>query len=68
MCGHLMHENREIPCVPAVEGRLGRLEKAIDRTSGMHAQGKSDKLIVPMRSSNKGGHTARMRRGRREGA
>ena len=54
MRGHFMHENREIPCVPAAEGRPGRPKEATNRTFGMHAYGKSDKSIVPMKLANKG--------------
>lgn len=49
-----MHENREIPPALAGEGSAGRPEKASGRTSGMHAGGKSDSPIVPMKPPNKG--------------
>jgi|GEM_PF-3585324 len=68
MRGHFMHENREIPCVPADEESAGRPEQATHRTSGVHAHGKSDRPIVPMKPPNKAGPTAGRRRRWREGA
>ena len=68
MRGRFMYENREIPCVPTVEGRSGRPEKATNRTSGSYAQGKSDKPVVPMRPTNKDVQEAHRRSRRREGA
>ena len=67
MCGNSMHENREIPREPAVEGWAGRLVKDRTRTTGMQARGKSDKSIVPMKPPNKDGQIIRWRRRRREG-
>jgi len=58
--------NWEIPRVPALDGEAGRLEKALGRTSSMHARGKSDEPIVPRKLPNKDGET-RWRRQRREG-
>src|SRR5262245_49283757 len=52
--GNSPHGKREIPRVPA-GGKAGRPEKVYDRTSGMHAPGKSDGRVVPKRSPNKGG-------------
>ena len=63
-----VHENREIPRVPVVEGSAGRPVKVKPRTTGMHARGKSDMPIVPMKPPNKDGYIIRRRRGRREGA
>jgi RNA-directed DNA polymerase len=48
-----MHENRETSCVPA--DRAGRSEKANSRTADMHAREESDRGVVPMKPSNKGG-------------
>jgi RNA-directed DNA polymerase len=47
MRGYSLHGNREIPQAPAADGAAGRPEKVYDRTSGMHACGKSDGCIVP---------------------
>ena len=68
MRGNSMHENREIPQVPVVEGSAGRPVKDRTRTTGMYARGKSDMPIVPMKSPNKDGCSIRRRRRRREGA
>ncbi len=46
MRGHSMHENREIPWVPATKGKAGRPEKDRTQTSGTYGHGKSDKPIV----------------------
>jgi hypothetical protein len=67
MRGNFMHENREIPRVPAVEGWAGRPVKATSRTTGMHARGKSDKSIVPMKPPNNGESATHQRRRWREG-
>ena len=64
--GNSSLRNWEIPRVPAADGEAGRLEKAIGRTSSMHARGKSDEPIVPRKLPNKDGET-RWRRQRREG-
>src|SRR5262249_51124979 len=52
--GNSSHGKREIPRAPAV-GKAGRPEKVYDRTSGMHAPGKSDGRVVPKKSPNKDG-------------
>src|SRR5262249_28215747 len=48
-----LHGNREIPQASA-PGVADRPEKVSDRTSGMHACGKSDGRIVPGKPPNKG--------------
>jgi RNA-directed DNA polymerase len=53
MRGNSSHGKREIPRVPA-GGAAGRPEKVYDRTSGMHAPGKSDDRVVPGKPPNKG--------------
>ena len=68
MRGRFMHENREIPCVPAREELMGRPGKARNRTPGMYVHGKSDRLIVPIKPPNKAGRKIGRRRGWREGA
>ena len=68
MRGHSMHENREIPRVPAHEGWAGRPEKVKTRTTGMNACGKSDKPIVPVKPPNKTRRQMGLRRRWREGA
>ena len=52
--GNLLHGNREVPQAPAADGVAGRPEKVDDRTSGMHACGKSDGRVVPEKAPNKG--------------
>jgi retron-type reverse transcriptase len=52
MCGTFLHENREIPSVPAVDGAAGRLGKANGRTPRMHVEGKSDGAVVPVKQQN----------------
>jgi RNA-directed DNA polymerase len=47
-----LHENREIPSVPAVDGAAGRLGKANGRTPRMHVEGKSDGAVVPVKQQN----------------
>jgi RNA-directed DNA polymerase len=51
--GNSPHGKREIPRVPA-GGAAGRSEKVQDRTSGMHAPGKTDDRVVPGKPPNKG--------------
>jgi RNA-directed DNA polymerase len=51
--GNSSHGKREIPRVPAGNA-AGRPEKVHDRTSGMHAPGKSDDRVVPEKPPNKG--------------
>jgi len=56
MRGSSMHENREIPAVPA--GRLrrpsaGRSGKACGHNPDAYAAGKSDTSIVPVNAGNK---------------
>jgi RNA-directed DNA polymerase len=55
MRGNSSHGNREIPSAPLADGLLGRSEKAVGRTSDMHAGGKSDGPIVPGKSPNNHG-------------
>ena len=57
MRGNSSHEKREIPRVPT-GGAVGRPEKVYDRTSGVHALGKSDGRVVPRKPPNKGVHEA----------
>ena len=52
--GNSSHGKREIPRVPA-GGAVGRPEKVHDRTSGMHAHGKSDGRVVPKKPPNRAG-------------
>ena len=70
MRGHSMRENRETPAVP-LPARRGRPEKASGRTSGMHAAGESDDLVVPAKRANNAGPWAAAEsvegRGSREG-
>jgi RNA-directed DNA polymerase len=54
MRGNSSHGKREIPRVSA-GGTAGRPEKVHDRTSGMHAHGKSDGRVVPKKPPNRGG-------------
>ena len=63
MRGNSSHGKREIPQVPA-GGKAGRSEKVYDRTSGAHAHGKSDDLIVPGKRANKGRRPAESVEGR----
>ncbi len=56
MRGNSLRRNREIPQVPVADYAAGRPEKVSDRTSGMHACGKSDGCIVPKKLPNKDGH------------
>jgi hypothetical protein len=65
MRGNSLHGNREIPRAPAAAGSAGRPEKALGRTSGMHACGKSDGRIVPKKPPNKGTRLAEAVEGRR---
>jgi len=65
MRGNSSHGNREIPRAPAADGSEGRPEKALGRTSGMHARGKSDGRIVPKKPPNKGMRLAEAVEGRR---
>src|SRR5215831_7731293 len=53
MRGNSLHGNREVPQASA-PGVADRPEKVADRTSGMHACGKSDGRIVPGKPPNKG--------------
>jgi len=55
MRGHSMHENREIPSVPAGRHRrppAGRSGKACGHNPDADAGGKSDTSIVPMNAGN----------------
>jgi RNA-directed DNA polymerase len=65
MRGNSSHGNREVPRAPATHGSAGRPEKALGRTSGMYACGKSDGRIVPKKPSNKGTRLAEAVEGRR---
>ena len=55
MRGNSLHGNREIPSVPTAVGAMGRSEKVKNRTSDMHADGKSDGPIVPEKPPNNDG-------------
>src|SRR5262249_6652995 len=65
MRGNSLHGNREIPQTPGAGGAPGRPEKVYDRTSGMHACGKSDDRIVPWKPPNKDTTSAEVGEGRR---
>jgi hypothetical protein len=71
MRGNSMRENRETPVTPLPVGGEGRPEKAASHTSGMHATGESDDLVVPAKRANKSGPLAPAEsvegRGSREG-
>jgi hypothetical protein len=68
MYGSSMHENREIPWVPAGEGPAGRVMQGTPRTITMYAHGKSDMPIVPMKPANKADRAVGRRSRWREGA
>ena len=59
MRGNSLHGNRETPKASATsnarkaDGAAERPEKALGRTSGMHAFGESDGSIVPQKQANK---------------
>jgi RNA-directed DNA polymerase len=53
MRGNSRHGKREIPRAPTGP-TAGRPEKVHDRTSGMHAPGKSDDRVVPEKPPNNG--------------
>jgi len=59
MRGNSLHGNRETPKVSAVpnayqaDGGAERPEKALGRTSGMHAYGESDGSIVPKKQATR---------------
>ena len=59
MRGNSLHGNRETPKAsamsnaPQADGGAERSEKALGRTSGMHAFGESDGSIVPKKQANK---------------
>jgi hypothetical protein len=61
MYGNSKHGNRESPRASAFEtdsgpdGEAERSEKVEDRTSDVHAGGKSDGSIVPQKRTNKAG-------------
>ena len=46
MHGNSTRENRETPWAPVAEAAAGRLEKAMNRESNMHAGGESDGCVV----------------------
>ena len=54
MRGNSLHGNREIPRAPSADGAAGRPGKAIGRTSGMHACGKSDDLRSTWEAAEQG--------------
>ncbi len=54
MHGHSLHGNREVLEVPSAEAE-GRLEKATNHTSNLHASRKSDSCVVPKKRPNKDG-------------
>lgn len=54
MHGHSLHGNREVLEVPSTNVE-GRLEKATNLTSNMHASRKSDNCVVPGKQQNKDG-------------
>src|SRR5262245_34816587 len=54
MRGNSPHGKREIPQVPTGLVPRGRPGKAIGRTPGMYARGKSDDCVVPGKPPNKG--------------
>lgn len=56
MHGHSLHGNREVLEVPPANAE-GRLEKATNLTSNMHASRKSDNCVVPGKQPNKEGAT-----------
>jgi RNA-directed DNA polymerase len=55
MRGNSLHGNREIQSVSIADGVVGRSEKVNSHNSDMHADGKSDDLIVPLRPPNNNG-------------
>ena len=58
MRGNSMHENREIPAVPAGRPRKpssGRSGKACGHNPDAYAAGKSDTSVVPVNAGNKVG-------------
>ena len=50
-----MHENREVPWSPAADGAAGRSGNAAGRTPLMNDREKSDRPVVPVKSSNNAG-------------
>src|ERR1700736_1339309 len=65
MRGNSLHGNREIPRAPAADRSAGRPEKALGRTSGMHACGEVDGRVVSKKAPNKGMRLAEAVEGRR---
>ena len=64
--GSSLHGTREVPLLPAVDGAVGRSEKASGHTSDTYGGGKSDGCIVPEKPANKGGRpSAELVEGRR---
>ena len=55
MRGNFLHGTREVPRVPDNDCNSGRPGKAVRRTPGTHARGRSDSCIVPKKLPNKGG-------------
>ena len=62
--GNSSHGKREIPWVPSGDA-VGRPEKVYDRTSDVHAHGKSDGRVVPKKPPNNGTTPAEVVEGRR---
>ena len=56
--GTFSRENREVPTSPAADGAAGRTGKANGQMPVMNDAGKSDRLVVPAKSSNKAGSSA----------
>ena len=52
---HFMHENRETSEIPAVETDSRSVGEGLGRTARMYISEESDRGIVPMNHSNKGG-------------
>ena len=56
--GNFLRENREILMSPAHDGGAGRVGKVKSQTPTTHGLGKSDRSVVPTKSSNKAGMPA----------
>ncbi|SRR5581483_2390620 len=64
MRGNSLHGNREIPSASVAVGATDRPEKVVDRTSGVHAGGKSDGCVVPKKPPNNDRKSAEVVEGR----
>jgi group II intron reverse transcriptase/maturase len=53
-----MRENREVPRLPAADGVVGRVGKALSREPMMNGRGKSDRSVVPTKPLNEAGRPA----------